>query len=98
LPTVQESESEVKRVSVEAIDFDWIFEGDNAKEFIMLLAYEARSKIYIQKSVRVFIKLIWDLYQSQIVKKIFIPYLIYMMIMMHLSTYWLGKFLDDLDH
>lgn len=98
LPTVKESESQIKRVSIEAIDFDWIFEGDNAREFILLLTYKARSKIYIQKSVRVFVKLIWELYQPQIVKKIFMPYLFYMMIIMYLSVYHLGGFLEHLDH
>jgi hypothetical protein len=47
LNQVNENDSQIKRVSIEAIDFDWIFEGDNAKQFIMLLAYKARSKIYI---------------------------------------------------
>ena len=64
----------------------------------MLLTYKARSKIYIQKSVRVFVKLIWELYQPQIVRKIFLPYLFYMMIIMYLSVYHLGGFLEHLDH
>jgi hypothetical protein len=32
-----ENESNIKRVKVEAIDFDWIFKGDNAGNFLKLL-------------------------------------------------------------
>ena len=36
-----------KRIALEAIDFDWIFEGDNAKTLILLLANHARPKLMI---------------------------------------------------
>ena len=97
LKQVDDNDSQVKRVSIEAVDFDWIFEGDNAKQFIMLLANNARSKIYIQKSVRVFISLIWERYQKEIVKKIFIPYCVNMMIILYLISYQVGELLDSLD-
>jgi hypothetical protein len=63
----------------------------------MLLASQANSKIYIQKSVRVFINLIWQNYQFEIVKKVFLPYCIYMSIIMWIGSYHLGRFLDLLD-
>lgn len=64
---------------------------------ILLLAVQANSNIYLQKSIRVFIMLMWESYQLEIVKKIFLPYCIYMSIIMWIGSYHLGTFLDDLD-
>ena len=65
--------------------------------FILLLAREADSKILIQKSVRVFIELMWQLYQIEIVKWIFLPFCAYMCIIMYIGAFHLGTFLDTLE-
>ena len=52
-------ESHNRRVSIQAIDFDWIFTDNNAENFILLLAKHAESKLLIQKSIKTFIDLIW---------------------------------------
>lgn len=49
----------VRRICIECIDFDWIFQGDNAQNFIVLLSNEARSKLFLTKSIRIFVKFMW---------------------------------------
>ena len=63
----------------------------------MLLASQANSKILIQKSVRVYIQLMWQLYQIQIVKWIFLPYCVYMCLIMYIGAFHIGTFLDVLE-
>lgn len=66
LQTNNEKESAYKRVRAEAIDFDWIFKGseknDNAKNMILLLSAQDRSELFITRSIRVFIELMWQQY------------------------------------
>lgn len=90
--------SAVKRIRIEAIDFDWIFIGDNTANMINLLANHADTKLLVQKSVRVFISLIWDEYHPKIVRRIFIPYLIYLCIFLRLTSFYSIQILDEIDN
>ena len=45
-PEIDE-ESVMKRVRIEAIDFDWIFINDNVEHMINLLTDNANSKLFI---------------------------------------------------
>lgn len=95
-PNIDE-DSIMKRVRVEAIDFDWIFIGNNVEHMINLLADKAQSKLFIQKSVRVFINFIWDQYQPLIITRVFLPYLLYLFCFIAMSTYWAIVMLDEID-
>ena len=64
LASSYDDKSIVKRIKIEAIDFDWIFTGDNAKNMVNILADNASTKLLVQKSVRVFIHLIWKQFKS----------------------------------
>ena len=66
------------RVQCEIIDFDWIFEGDNMKNLIKMLNEQENPALYVVKSMNALIDLIWDRYETAIIKRIFYPYLIYM--------------------
>lgn len=92
-----DDESLVKRVKIEAIDFDWIFNGDNCKKMINILADNADSNVLVQKSVRVFINLIWTEFQPKIIRRIFVPYIIYLLAFMQLSSNIAGDILDEVD-
>lgn len=49
-----------QRVSIEALDLDWLFVNNNGKRFIELLVAEnANVNVLGQKSVKVFIDLLW---------------------------------------
>jgi len=86
-------ESNKKRIKIEAIDFDWVFKGDNAENFIKLLVSLDDGKLLIQDSVRIFIALMWKHYQRAIVLKVFIPYIAYMMIFVLLCGNTVGDYL-----
>ena len=90
-------ESIVKRVSVEAIDFDWIFLGENAESFLKLLTQQNQGRLFIQNSIRIFIELLWQKYQQAIVMKIFVPYLTYMFLFVYLTSSKAGDYLDYMD-
>ena len=52
------------RVSIEALDLDWLFVNNNGKRLINLLVAEnANINVLGQKSVKVFIDLLWQEYQ-----------------------------------
>lgn len=42
-----EHDSNLKRVSVEALDLDWIFHEDNCERFIILLCKQDRLNLYV---------------------------------------------------
>jgi hypothetical protein len=100
LQTENEQESAYKRVRAEAIDFDWIFKGspenDNAVNMIKLLSSQERTQLFITRSVRVFIELMWAEYQPAIVKKVFYPFCLYLLVLVFLSSYVGGDMLDIL--
>lgn len=96
--TINES-SNIKRIRTEAIDFDWIFSGnkDNAKNMIDLLANHAREKLFIQKSIRTFISFIWSEYQPKIRDYVFIPFCIYLLCFISLSSHYAILVLDEIE-
>lgn len=63
---------------VEALDFDWIFDEDNTENFVKLLNDKGSTQLYGQSSIKVFIELMWDIFQTRIIKFQFIPYCIYL--------------------
>lgn len=55
-----EGEKPLKRVQLEALDFDWIFDEDNAKVLLKLLATEANNMALVKKSIMIFVDLMWS--------------------------------------
>ena len=86
----------MRRVTVEALDFDWIFEHDNAKILLAVLANDASDLALTRRSIRIFIQLMWSKYQSKIIYYIFFPYCLYLFIICFLSGHLIGSFLDSL--
>ena len=60
-----------------------------------MLADSGNSSLYIQKSIRVFIKIMWQHYQRKMVHLIFMPYVVYFMMFTLLCSEYAGEFLDD---
>lgn len=89
-------EQPLKRVTVEALDFDWIFECENAKTLLAILANDASDLALTRRSIRIFIQLMWSKYQSKIIYYIFYPYCLYLFIICFLSGHLVGRFLDSL--
>jgi hypothetical protein len=57
---------------------NWIFDGDNMKNLIILLKREKVSTFFSTKGMRSFIMLVWSKYNSAIIYRIFIPNMCYM--------------------
>jgi ABC-type polysaccharide/polyol phosphate export permease len=71
---------------------DWIFEGDNAKLLLHMLATQANNSALTKKSIRIFVDLMWSKYQAAIIKFIFVPYIAYLMVLSSLSGFVCGEF------
>ena len=52
----------VTRLSVSIVDFDWIFEPDNAKNFMLMLSRDAKKELFVTCQLRTFIKFMWQQY------------------------------------
>ena len=65
---------------------DWIFYEDNSKILLEILSEgSTNEKVLTKKSIRIFINFMWKHYQSAIVKKIFFPYVLYLLLLTILS-------------
>ena len=52
-------EDNLKRVSVECLDMEWVFFNDNAKKLLVILSANANPKVLTKKSIRIFVNLVW---------------------------------------
>lgn len=71
---------------MEALDFDWIFEKGNCKTLLGMLAEDANNSALTTKTMRIFVAFMWSYYKSAIVKNIFLPYLLYLVSLIVLSS------------
>lgn len=49
------SAANYSRINIQALDFDWIFEEDNAETFLEILTDLDSSSIYSRKSIQIMI-------------------------------------------
>ena len=78
------------RLNIEALEFNWIFEGNNAADLIRLLAGLKSNTVFTKKSIKMFIDFMWNEYfWIAIVKKVFIPYVIYLILIINVC-FWIG--------
>lgn len=84
----------LKRVKLEALDFDWLFDGDNAQTLLRLLATEANNQCLTKKSIKIFVDLMWTKFQPAIIKCVFMPYVIYLMCLSQLAAGVTRKFIE----
>jgi hypothetical protein len=73
----EQEEQDFKRIEFKLLEFDWIFRGESAKMFIEELAQTSNDNIFQVESIQVGIRFLWDFYQPEIIKKIYIPYMVY---------------------
>ena len=81
----------LRRVIIEALDFDWIFHGENAKIFMELLANKSNDQVLNKKSIKIVIELMWSHYQPSIIKYIFFPYFMYLASISVLASGFCGR-------
>lgn len=88
-----EGEIALKRVQIEALDFDWVFSGDNAKILLSVLASDANNQALTKSSIKTFVELMWSHFKIAIVKKIFFPYIIYLCVINLLAGNFAGQYI-----
>ena len=76
---------------------DWIFFEDNAKTLLEILSESSNEKVLTQKSIRIFINFMWKYYQSAIIKKIFVPYVAYLIVLLILSGVTVKRYCEMFD-
>ena len=92
-----ESSKNLKRVTVEALDMDWIFYEDNAKTLLEILSDSQNEKVLTKKSIRTFINFMWKYYQSAIIRRIFFPYVLYLLFLTILSGLTVRQYCEMFD-
>lgn len=80
-------ESNWSRVKIEALDFDWIFNEDNSITLLHVLNGLEDSSIFSRKSIQILIQMFWNIYQPEILKKVLVPYLLYVLSFIMLQPY-----------
>lgn len=77
LATTTSEESNLKQVEAKILDFDWVFNGNNASTFLSALGNTENDEIFACAQVRVFIEFLWQDYYKAIMRSLFIPFLFY---------------------
>jgi hypothetical protein len=68
---------DTKRIETGAVEFDWIFRGNNARGFIEHLACNSNDSIFAVYTIKVIVNFLWGRFFYHIRNKIFIPWMIY---------------------
>lgn len=64
LGTTDEGDDDnVQKINVEALDMDWLFENNNAKRMIEVLAKADNHSVLTSKSIKIFLNFMWNDYQ-----------------------------------
>jgi hypothetical protein len=81
------NESNMKRVEVCALEFDWIFHGKDSDDFIERLAETDNDNLFTINSVRIIVSFMWTRYFYRILNVIFIPFMVYILFFCVYVTY-----------
>ena len=95
---IEDVESDVKRIEITAIEFDWVFHGDSAVQFTRMLAYTDNDNLFALETVRVIVTFLWQKFFNKILKIFFFPFLIYMVQFCVYVTYIYTKHTEDPDN
>jgi len=59
---VEAGNKDLKRVTIEAIDMDWIFYEDNSEKLLNILSDTTNEKVLTKKSIKIFVAFMWKHY------------------------------------
>ena len=88
--------SELTKCSVQAIEFDWIFDENEGGKFLEALSSTKDIDIFSVEVVKNIILHMWELYGFEITKWIMIPFIFYFTAYIIYAT-WIKKGKDDLN-
>jgi len=81
----------LKRVSLRAIEIDWIFKGDRASSFLKELSDTENLEIFNLDIIKDIILLQWKYFKIAIILKLFLPYLLYFAMFWVYATYLIER-------
>lgn len=87
----------MQRVSIEAVELDWIFENGSARTLIELLGTDANDLALTKKSIHTFVDLVWGHYQQAIIKFVLIPYIAHAVSSSLLASSLVGEYIKMFD-
>ena len=87
LTTDREDASNLRQVEAKLLEFNWIFSGQNAAKFVSALAETDNDEIFATQQVRVLIEFLWVGYREAILKQLFYPFVVYMIMFSFYVTY-----------
>ena len=77
----------MKRVEFSILEFDWVFQGDKAIDFIAHLAETENDDLFAISSIKIIIKFLWKKFFARILLIIFLPFFVYMMVFLIYVTH-----------
>jgi len=93
---VNDDDSNINRVQVVAHEFDWIFEEDNLQNLIIILGDSANPECLTTSGIKVLVQYMWgEHYQSAIINWIFLPYIVYLLLMTFLCSSCIRQYLVE---
>lgn len=69
------------------LDFNWLFVGNNAIEFITALADTENDDIFATTQIRVLVDFMWETYYTYIFRSLFMPFIFYFASFVIFATY-----------
>ena len=84
----------MSRCTVEAVEFDWIFNDDYGKEFLVTLANIEDISIFSVEIIKNIVMFMWRYYRKAIAVWIMIPFLFYFITYIIYAT-WITKGKDE---
>ena len=84
--------NDMKKVELQAIEFDWIFRGKQAKQFVEFLGNTNNMDLFLIPSIAASLEYQWLFFQPNIRNKIFIPFLVYLCVFLVYANYILSLF------
>jgi hypothetical protein len=77
----------MKRIEIQMIEFDWVFKGERAKQFLAYLGSTDNLDLFTIPTIKYVIKYQWKFFKPTIFWKTFIPYMIYLtLFMLHVNV------------
>ena len=87
LCTEREDASNLRQVEAKLLEFNWIFNKENAAKFITILSETDNDEIFATQQVRVLIEFLWQGYFEAITKQLFYPFIVYIVSFSYYATY-----------
>lgn len=76
----------MKRVEFNAVEFDWVFKGQLARDFIEHLASTENDSLFGNPTIRIIVLFLWGKFFYNIRNKIFYPFIFYFLVFVTLAT------------